>query len=120
MSPVYVGLSEACINLSQAATYLALAPRSNRSYLDGDAAAAHIIKNGLESPTHHIQDQNVPGAEELGRGEGYEYPHDSPEQLSGQRLLPDGVNRSFYEPSDRGHEAEMGERLKAARDRRSK
>ena len=115
----YVGLPEARINLAQAATYLALAPRSNRAYLAGDAAAAHIRKNGLAPPPRHIQDSNVPGAEELGQGEGYDYPHDNPDQLSKQRLLPDQVQEEFYEPSERGREAQMAERLAAARQKRS-
>lgn len=115
----YVGLPEARINLSQAATYLALAPRSNRSYLAGDAAASYIRKNGLAAPPRPIQDSNVPGAEELGQGEDYDYPHDRPDQLSTQRLLPDGVNEQFYEPNDRGQEAAMAERLRAARERRN-
>ncbi len=115
----YVGLPEARINLAQAATYLALAPRSNRAYLAGDAAAAHISKNGLAPPPRHIQDGNVPGAQELGQGENYDYPHDNPDQLSKQRLLPDQVQEQFYEPSERGREAQMAERLKAARQKRS-
>ncbi|MBJ7459045.1 MAG: replication-associated recombination protein A [Thermoleophilaceae bacterium] len=114
----YVGLPEARINLSQAATYLALAPRSNRAYLAGDAAASHVRKNGLAAPPRSIQDSNVPGAEELGQGEDYDYPHDRPDQLSAQRLLPESVNEQFYSPSDRGHEAAMAERLRAARERR--
>jgi putative ATPase len=114
----YVGLPEARINLSQAATYLALAPRSNRAYLAGDAAAAHVRRNGLAAPPRAIQDSNVPGAEELGQGEGYDYPHDHPDQLSTQRLLPESVDEQFYTPSDRGHEAEMAERLRAAKERR--
>jgi putative ATPase len=116
----YVGLPEARINLSQAATYLALAPRSNRAYLAGDAAISEVRRQGLAAPPRAIQDSNVPGAEELGQGEGYDYPHDNPDQLSGQRLLPEGVQGGYYQPSDRGHEAEMAERLKKAKDRRSK
>jgi putative ATPase len=115
----YVGLPEARINLSQAVTYLALAPRSNRAYLAGDAAAAHIKQHGPAAPPRHIQDANVPGADELGRGGGYDYPHDNPDQLSDQRLLPEGIEQRFYSPSDRGHEAAMAERLAKARERRS-
>lgn len=114
----YVGLPEARIAMSQAATYLALAPRSNRAYLAGDAAASFVRQNGLAAPPRAIQDSNVPGAEELGQGEGYDYPHDRPDQLSPQRLLPEGINQQFYEPSDRGREAAMAERLKKARETR--
>ena len=116
----YVGLPEARINLSQAVTYLALAPRSNAAYKAGDAAIAHVRKHGMAAPPRHLQDQNVPGAEELGAGEGYIYPHDQPDQLSTQPLLPDSVRDArFYEPSDRGAEAAIGERLAQARARRA-
>lgn len=116
----YVGMPEARINLGQAATYLALAPRSNRAYKGIDAAIAYIRKNGMAPPPRYLQDSNVPGAEELGQGEGYDYPHDNPGQLAEQRLLPDSVDAVFYEPSDRGHEAAMSERLKQAREKREK
>jgi putative ATPase len=114
----YVGLPEARIALGQAATYLALSPRSNAAYKGIDAAIAYIRKHGMAPPPRHLQDPNVPGAEELGQGENYDYPHDNPDQLSGQRLLPDSVDENFYAPGDRGHEAQMGERLAAARKRR--
>ncbi|MFY9264291.1 MAG: replication-associated recombination protein A, partial [Solirubrobacterales bacterium] len=112
----YVGLPEARINLAQAVTYLSLAPRSNRAYKAGDAAIAHVREHGLAPPPRHLQDQHVPGAEELGGGEGYVYPHDLPEPFSGQPLLPDSVaGARFYEPTDRGHEAKMAENLAKAR-----
>ncbi|MBI4897388.1 MAG: replication-associated recombination protein A [Actinobacteria bacterium] len=117
----YVGLPEARINLSQAVTYLALAPRSNRAYMAGDAAIAHVRRHGLEPPPAYLRDSHVPGAEELGQGEGYEYPHDLPDQLSDQPLLPDQARDAvFYEPADRGHEAEMAKRLQAAHRRRQR
>lgn len=116
----YVGMPEARINLSQAATYLALAPRSNAAYKAGDLAIAHVRKYGLNPPPQYLRDSNVPGADELGAGEGYDYPHDNPDQLSNQRLLPDGMQAEFYSPSDRGHESAMAERLRAAKERRTK
>lgn len=115
----YVGLPEARITLGQAATYLALSPRSNAAYKGIDAAIAYVRKNGMAPPPRYLQDQNVPGAEELGQGDGYDYPHDNPDQLSSQRLLPEGVDEQFYKPSDRGHEAQMSERNRAARERRN-
>jgi putative ATPase len=116
----YVGLPEARINLAQAVTYLALSPRSNRAYLAGDAAAVHIRRHGAAPPPVHLRDANVPGAADLGQGDGYQYPHDAPDQLSAQRMLPEGVDEHFYSPSDRGHEAQIGERLERARERRDR
>ena len=57
-----------------------------------------------------------PGAKQLGRGVGYRYPHDEPGALNDQRALPDSVApQKFFEPSDRGFEAELGERLERIR-----
>lgn len=113
----YVGLPEGRINLSQAATYLALAPRSNAAYLAGDAAIRHVRDHGLAPPPRYLQDGNVPGADELGQGEGYIYPHDVNEQVSAQQLLPDSVRGTqFYVPTDRGSERAMSDRLERARE----
>ena len=56
------------------------------------------------------------GAKKLGRGVGYRYPHDDPGALNDQNALPDSVgSERFYEPTDRGFEAELGERLERIR-----
>ena len=111
-----VGLPECALNLSQAAVYLALAPKSNASYAAISAARAEIRRNGAETPPDPIRDAHYPGAGELGRGEGYEYPHDSPGGFAGQPLMPEALRgRRFYEPSERGFEAELGRRLEQLR-----
>jgi putative ATPase len=116
----YVGMPEARITMGQAAVYLALAPRSNSAYKAVDAAIAHVKKNGAARPPRYLQDQNVPGAEELGLGEGYQYPHDFPDKLAEQRLLPDELGDTlFYEPVENGHEVGMAERLRQARQKRN-
>jgi putative ATPase len=115
-----VGLPEARLNLAQAVTYMALAPKSNASYRAYEAAAAEIAKHGAAPPPHYIRDQHTPGARELGKGEGYEYPHDRPEGFSAQPLLPEGKEGlRFYEPVGRGFERELRERLEWFRRRRA-
>ncbi len=107
-----VGLPEGRINLAQAAVYLALAPKSNSSYMALNKAAEHIRVNGAGEPPAAIRDSHYAGAEQLGRGAGYRYPHDDPGGVNDQRMLPEELgDRRFYEPTDRGFEAELTERL---------
>jgi putative ATPase len=114
-----VGLPECAINLSQAAAYLALAPKSNAAVKAIGAASAHVRRHGAKLPPDHLRDAHYPGAKALGRGEGYVYAHDEPGGISAQPLLPDGLEgERFYEPTDRGFEAELSERLDSARRRR--
>jgi putative ATPase len=111
-----VGLPECALNLAQAAVYLALAPKSNASYKALGAARAEVRENGAKTPPDYLRDAHYPGAKTLGRGEGYRYAHDEPSGVSDQQLLPEGLeDRSFYEPTDRGFEAELGRRLEALR-----
>jgi len=107
-----VGLPECALNLAQAAVYLALAPKSNASYKALAAARAEVRANGAQTPPDYLRDAHYPGAEKLGRGEGYRYAHDEPGAVSDQPLLPEGLrDRRFYEPTDRGFEIELGQRL---------
>ena len=113
-----VGLPECALNLAQAAVYLALAPKSNRSYKGLVAARAHIREHGAKLPPEYLRDAHYPGAAELGRGEGYVYSHDAPSGVAGQPLLPPEVQgERFYEPTDRGFERMLGELLERLRSR---
>ncbi len=114
-----VGLPECAINLSQAAAYLALAPKSNAAVKAIGAAMGHVREHGAKLPPSYLRDAHYPGAKALGRGQGYKYAHDEPEGISDQPLLPEEVQGArFYEPTDRGFEAELSERLARARKRR--
>jgi len=107
-----VGLPECALNLSQAAAYLALAPKSNASTTAISRASAHVREHGAAEPPPYLQDAHYPGAKELGRGTGYRYPHDEPDAVSDQPLLPETVRgERFYEPVDRGFERELRKRL---------
>jgi putative ATPase len=111
-----VGLPECALNLAQAAVYLALAPKSNASYKALGRARAEVRENGAKTPPDYLRDAHYPGAGELGRGEGYRYAHDEPGAVSDQPLMPPGREElRFYEPSDRGFEAELSSRLEALR-----
>jgi putative ATPase len=111
-----VGLPECALNLGQAAAYLALAPKSNASTRGIGAAMRHVREQGAKLPPDYLRDAHYPGAKKLGRGEGYVYPHDEPGGVAEQPLLPSEVqDERFYEPTDRGFEATLRERLEAIR-----
>ena len=111
-----VGLPECALNLAQATVYLASAPKSNASHKALSAARAEVRANGAKTPPDYLRDAHYPGAAALGRGEGYRYAHDEPGAVSDQPLMPEELRgRRFYEPTDRGFEKALGERLAALR-----
>ncbi len=115
---LFVGMPECRIILSQAVTYLALAPKSNASYVAiSDAMKDIQEKRVLPVPTH-LQDRHYAGAERLGHGDGYQYAHDGKDGWVDQDYL--GVDRSYYQPVDRGFEAELKQRLEDLKSRRER
>ena len=111
-----VGLPECRINLVQGAVYMALTPKSNASYAALLQAERHVREHGAAEPPAALRSGSYPGAEQLGRGVGYRYPHDEPGGVGDQRALPDALaSERFFEPTDRGFEAELAERLERIR-----
>jgi len=107
-----VGLPECALNLAQAAAYLALAPKSNAATVAIGAASRHVREHGARLPPDALRSGGYPGAKELGRGQGYQYPHSDPKGVSDESLLPVDVRGvRFYEPTDRGFEERLRERL---------
>lgn len=118
---VFVGYPECRLNLSQAITYLALAPKSNASYLAYDRAAKAVHEKAPYPVPLHLRNAPTPMMKNLGYGAGYQYPHDYPEAYTDQQYLPDELEGSkFYEPKDVGAEAEARHRLDSFRERRKK
>ncbi|MBS0206301.1 MAG: replication-associated recombination protein A [Planctomycetes bacterium] len=113
----FIGLPECRIPLAQAVTYLALAPKSNAAYVAIDAAMDDVRTQRTLPVPVHLRDRHFKGAERLGHGDGYQYPHDSAEGWVAQDYL--GVEARYYEPVDRGFEAELKRRLEDYRTRRS-
>jgi putative ATPase len=112
----HVGMPECALNLAQAAIYLALAPKSNASYRAIGRARAWIREHGAPDPPAHLRDAHYPGARKLGRGEGYDYPHDRPEGVSPQELMPsEAIGERFLELTEHGEERELRERLERIR-----
>jgi putative ATPase len=112
----FVGLPECQLALAQAVTYIAAAPKSNASYL-AITRAREDVRSGRTLPVpEHLRDSHYRGAEKLGRGQGYRYSHDFEGGWVDQSYLPE--ERRYYEPVDRGHEAEIRRRLDELRRRR--
>jgi putative ATPase len=114
----FVGLPEARINLAQATTYIALAPKSNASYAAINEALALVEREGARRPPLALRDASRANARNLGHGEGYRYPHDSPDGVLGESLLPEGLkDASFFHPTERGPEGDLSARLRRLRER---
>jgi putative ATPase len=110
----HVGMPEAHYALAQCAVYLALAPKSHAAGRALHAARAHVRENGAKAPPPYLRSAAYPGAAALGRGQGYDFPHDRPGHLSSQQLMPDAlVGTRFYEPDEA--EAALRERLEEIR-----
>ena len=107
-----IGMPEAGLTLAQAVTYCATAPKSNRSAEALWRAQAKIEEGANTEVPLHLRNASFRGAEGLGYGQGYRYAHDHEGAYAVQRHLPDGVEGPFYEPSDRGHEAAIRQRLR--------
>jgi putative ATPase len=105
----FVGLPEAQITLAHAAVYLATAPKSNTAYAALLAAQSDLQKGRTLAVPEHLRDKHYKGAERLGHGKDYKYSHDYPDAYVPQAYLPEG--RVFYEPSDRGEEKRIAERV---------
>ena len=112
----HVGMPECALNLSQAAIYLALAPKSNASIKALGRARAWVREHGTPEPPSYLRSAAYPGARKLGRGENYDYPHEHPEGVSEQELMPaELAGERFLELSEHGEEAELRERLERIR-----
>ena len=109
-----VGLPEARIILSEAAVYVALAPKSNSAYLGIDAAIHAVRHKEQGEVPKHLRDAHYGGAKQLGHGVGYRYAQDYPNGYVEQQYLPDTlVGETFYTPLERGCEEELVKAWKA-------
>jgi putative ATPase len=94
----HVGLPEARLNLAHAAIYLALAPKSNASYVALKEATGDVREHGGPGPPDSLRDASYPGAKKLGRGAGYVYPHDAPAGFEVDHLPDVLKGRKYYRP----------------------
>ncbi|HXA30123.1 MAG TPA: replication-associated recombination protein A [Candidatus Angelobacter sp.] len=112
-----IGMPEAFLPLAETAIYLAVAPKSNSAYR-AYGAAIEDVRRTLHQPVPlHLRNAATGLGRSMGFGDGYRYAHDFDGGIVDQQHLPDSLaGRRYYEPTDRGVEARMGERLRAMRD----
>ncbi len=102
-----VGFPEARINLAQAVILLASCPKSNSSIMAIEKASSDLRSRKIDDVPNHLKDSHYSGAEKLGRGIDYKYPHSYGGYVT-QQYLPDNLYRErvkYYEPTENGSEA---------------
>lgn len=112
-----MGMPECRFALTQAVIYLSLAPRSNSVAVAIDRAISDVRNRPAEPVPMQLRNAETKLMEQLGYGEGYEYPEGTEEKITKMKCLPDSLSGTvYYEPGDRGNEAFYGKRLEAIRD----
>ena len=111
-----IGMPEARLVLAQAALAVATAPKSNAVTVGIERAMADVRAGRGGAVPAHLRDAHYPGAQALGHGAGYLYPHDFPHAVAAQRYLPDSLAEArYYEPTANGFEKQLSSRLEAVR-----
>ena len=107
-----IGMPEAQIILSEAAMYVATAPKSNSAICAIDRAMKAVEQTGNLPIPPHLQDAHYKSAGKLGHGTGYLYAHDFPNDYVNQQYLPDALlGTQFYQASDNGYEVHISEHM---------
>jgi putative ATPase len=115
----FLGSPEGEIGIVQACIYLATAPKSNAAYMGQKRAWRSAKETGSLMPPMHILNAPTRLMKNVGYGKGYSYDHEADEAFSGQDYWPEGMNpETFYEPSERGFEMRIKERLDYWNERR--
>lgn len=104
----FVGMPEAQLILAQLVTYMALASKSNASYVALQEALEDVKKEVIQEVPNHLRDRSYRGAKRLGHGEGYKYAHDYEGHFVVQNYLQ--VQKNYYRPSQFGYEKVLADR----------
>ena len=114
-----VGMPEARLSLAQAIIAICESPKSNSVVMAIDAATQDAERGGFQPVPVHLRDTHYQGAQRLGSGQGYKYPHDFPGHYVDQQYAPlEAKGMPYYRPSDQGQEARLREirRLRGKKD----
>jgi putative ATPase len=115
----FLGSPEGEIGIVQACLYLATAPKSNAAYMAQKAAWRSAKETGSLMPPMHILNAPTKLMKNVGYGKGYTYDHSAEEGFSGQHYWPEEMEpQAFYQPTERGFEAKIRERLEYWDERR--
>ncbi len=108
----FLGSPEGELAIVQACLYLATAPKSNAAYMAQKNAYRSAKETGSLMPPSHILNAPTRLMKDIGYGKGYAYDHDADAGFSGEDYWPEEMDRqTFYEPSERGFEAKIAERI---------
>jgi putative ATPase len=112
----FIGMPEGALALAEAVVYCALAPKSNALYRGYGAARTDIEQSRNDPVPIHLRNAPTKLMSDLGYGKGYRYAHDYDEGVIGQQNLPDALaGRRYYQPTNRGLEAELRQRMERIR-----
>ncbi|MEU6642918.1 replication-associated recombination protein A [Saccharomonospora sp. NPDC046836] len=108
----FIGMPEGRLALAQATVHLATAPKSNAVITAIDAALADVHAGGVGTVPPHLRDGHYAGAAKLGNAQGYRYPHNVADGVLAQQYPPDELlGRDYYQPTQRGAERTLAERV---------
>jgi putative ATPase len=108
----FIGMPEGRLALAQATIHLATAPKSNAVIMAIDSALSDVRSGSAGTVPPHLRDGHYAGAARLGNAQGYRYPHNVPEGVVAQQYPPDTlVGRDYYEPTSRGAERALSDRV---------
>jgi putative ATPase len=117
----FLGIPEGDLALAQAVLYLAVAPKSDAGYRALKAAISDVQSVSAEPVPLHLRNAPTKAMKSWGYGEGYEHAHTQDDALTAMECLPENlIGRTYYEPSDRGMERRIAERLAEIRTAREK
>jgi putative ATPase len=112
----FIGLPEGALALAELVVYLAAAPRSNAVYVAWNEARTDALETRADPPPPAIRNAPTKLMKSLGYGEGYKYAHDEAQGVAAMECLPDRLKgRTYFKPTARGREKEIGERLAASK-----
>ena len=112
----FVGMPEAGLAITQAILYVCMAPKSNSVVMAKDLAGQDAERGQLGEVPLHLRDTHYQGANRLGNGEGYLYPHDFPHAVVAQEYLPEDLaGTEYYTPTANGFEDRLTQRLASVR-----
>lgn len=109
----FVGMPEAQIILSQLVIYMAMAPKSNASYMAISKAMEDVKSDTAKEVPDHLRDSHYKGAKKMGHGEGYVYPHSDPGAAKDQNYMP--RQSVYYQPKGIAFEKALAEKLRELR-----
>ncbi len=110
-----IGMPEGRIPLAQAAIYIAMAPKSNASYIGIENALSDVRNERLEPVPDYLKSSSYKGAERIGAGIGYKYPHHYKGHFVSQKYIK--RDKTFFLPSEEGYEKMFKEKLNKRRNR---